>query len=212
MPKIGPIFVVGAVLVVVATGRASAQGSDTGPGNPTLLKAIQNLQNSVNTLQNTVNSLNATVNNIATNGVPPTPRLFYLTKETHQGNTALLACVSGFHMASLWELFDPSNLQYDTSLGRTAADSGQGPPDGELGWIRTGAASSIGDPNGKDPAGAAGVANCSAWTSNSDAADGTFAGLVQTWFFSVATRTDPWFGSTAHCSFTKAVWCVADSK
>jgi len=198
-------------VLVTGFGQASAQGSDTGPGNPTLLRAIQNLQNSVNTLQSTVNDLQSTVNNvkttvnnIVTNGVSATPRQFYLTKENHQGNTTLTACATGFHMASLWEIFDPSNLTYDTSLGAIAADSGQGPPNNNLGWIRTGfdSATNIG---------AAGEANCAAWTTNANASNGTFAGLDVTWFFSAGTRTDPWFGSTASCDFAKPVWCVADS-
>jgi len=29
-------------------------------------------------------------------------RGYYLTKEIHQGNTALTACAVGYHMASLW--------------------------------------------------------------------------------------------------------------
>src|SRR5262245_49264077 len=67
-----------------------------------LKPVILGLQNSINALQSTVNNLQNTVNSIVTNGVSTTPRLFYLTKETHQGNTALSACAQGFHMASLW--------------------------------------------------------------------------------------------------------------
>jgi len=47
-------------------GQASAQGSDTGPGNPTLLQALQTLQQSVNALQTSVNTLQTTVNGIQT--------------------------------------------------------------------------------------------------------------------------------------------------
>src|SRR5262245_60366073 len=61
---------------------------------------------------------------------------FYLTKDGFQGNAVLTACDAGFHMASLWEIHDPSNLQYDTR-GFTLADAGSGPP-AVLGWIRTG--------------------------------------------------------------------------
>ena len=76
------------------------------------------------------------------------PRKFYLTKtEDYTGSQALSACASGYHMASLWEIFDTSNLRYDTALGASSTDSGSGPPvavyfglghfEGD-GWIRTG--------------------------------------------------------------------------
>jgi hypothetical protein len=68
------------------------------------------------------------------------PRKFYLTQTLDNGSQALSACAAGYHMASLWEIFDPSNLKYDTTLGVTQADSGSGPPSKETtasGWIRT---------------------------------------------------------------------------
>ena len=55
-------------------------------------------------------------------------RQYYLTKTTHNGTAALSACQKDYHMASLWEIFDPSALKYNTSLGYTKDDSGQGPP------------------------------------------------------------------------------------
>jgi hypothetical protein len=87
-------------------------------------------------------------------------RSYYLTQNLFTGANALTACEPGFHMASLWEIFDTSNLQYDTTRGYTRADSGNGPPqnDDDLGWVRTGniAGSGFTRP---------GLANCSAWTS-----------------------------------------------
>jgi hypothetical protein len=72
-------------------------------------------------------------------GQPPfAPRAFYLTQTQHTGGEALTACAAGYHMASLWEIFDPSNLRYESDLGRKNDDSGFGPPTGEVGWIRTG--------------------------------------------------------------------------
>ena len=64
-------------------------------------------------------------------------RAFYLTTTTHTGAQATTACAAGFHMASLWEIFDPSNLRYDATVGATADDSGAGPPF-LGGWVRTG--------------------------------------------------------------------------
>lgn len=45
------------------------------------------------------------------------PRGFYLTTTTHTGDQALAACAAGFHMASLWEILDPSNLRYEPTPG-----------------------------------------------------------------------------------------------
>src|SRR5262249_29960257 len=83
---------------------------------------------------------------------------YYLTTVGVQGNAALTACDKDFHMASLWEIHDTSNLEYDTSRGLTRDDSGSGPPTG-LGWIRTG--------GGALSSTLAGEGNCNAWTTNS---------------------------------------------
>jgi len=57
-------------------------------------------------------------------------RKCYLTQNLKNGSQALTACVEKFHMASLWEIFNTSNLGYDTSRGFTQVDSGSGPPAG----------------------------------------------------------------------------------
>ncbi len=84
---------------------------------------------------------------------------FYLSPDSVQGDAALTHCAAGFHMASMWEMFDPSALVYDTVLGETSSDSGQGPPSTQLGWVRTGwvsVASAI-----------AGQGNCKVWSDTS---------------------------------------------
>jgi hypothetical protein len=53
---------------------------------------------------------------------------FYLTDQTVLGNEVLISCTPGFHTASMWELRDPSNLQYDVGRGHDTVDSGSGPP------------------------------------------------------------------------------------
>jgi hypothetical protein len=95
------------------------------------------------------------------------PRSYYLTRSTFTGAHVLTACTSGYHTASLWEIYDTSNLRYNTTLGITVDDSGSGPPDG-AGWIRTGYFSS-----GK--ASVIGQDNCFTWTSDSDQDFGTTA-------------------------------------
>jgi hypothetical protein len=136
-------------------------------------------------------------------------RKFYLTQTSHDGSEALSACVDGYHMASLWEILDPSNLSYDTSLGATVADSGSGPPNGS-GWIRTGFIASNGGtaPDGTVPPGSG---NCQVWTSASSAAYGTTA-LVPIYGSSEieVTVISPWVARSTICSAKPRVWCVQD--
>jgi len=149
-------------------------------------------------------------------------RGFYLTKQAYQGNATLKACSSGYHMASIWEIREPSLLKYDTSLGASAPDSGSGPPIAN-GWVRTGSyASSAANP------GDAGTANCNLWTSNSGSNRGTAVTLVGDWSdkrFPAAPNSVtlplmlPWratngpappAGFPPICSIQLPVWCVQD--
>src|SRR5215470_19805110 len=129
-------------------------------------------------------------------------RGYYLTRGTFDGSHALSACVAGYHMASVYEVRDPSNLRYDTNLGVNEDDSGLGPPSLHTGWIRTGfnALVNIG----------AGFDNCNAWTSNSAADNGTNVYLELDFLGSASTGTAPWFGQTDFCSRAVQVWCIQD--
>ena len=64
---------------------------------------------------------------------------FYISTDMGivDGSNATSACAAGYYMASLWEIYDTSNLECNTSLGSTLGDSGSGPP-GLNGWVRTG--------------------------------------------------------------------------
>ena len=140
------------------------------------------------------------------------PRKFYLTPtNTYNGSQALTACASGYHMASLWEIFDTSNLKYDTALGSVNNDSGSGPPTvfivaghiSSVGWIRTGG----GDHGGGDP----GQANCFGWTLDTEAAGGTVVGLTELWSStSTVTPVSPWRAFTLSCHDPQQVWCMQD--
>jgi hypothetical protein len=149
-------------------------------------------------------------------------RKFYLTKtRAFQGNQALNACASGYHMASLWEIWDVSGLQYDTSLGLSTDDAGNGPPStylnqpGSFGWIRTGFTSNDGS------IGSTGGSNCNAWGSNSGSARGALIGLTWSWEQPSTGHviSSPWMyvsqsiSSAANvnvCSNQNRVWCVQD--
>lgn len=126
---------------------------------------------------------------------------FYLTTDTFTGAEMLSACTNGYHVASIWEILDPSALVYDTSLGYTQADSGQGPPSYHWahGWVRTGYWAA-------DGGSAAGIANCQAWTSDSPNYYGTFIDIRSDW---TATReVGVWRAFAGACNIDRRVWCV----
>jgi hypothetical protein len=126
---------------------------------------------------------------------------FYLTTTLHDGANALTACANDFHMASIWEIVDPSNLQYDTRLGTTTADSGSGPPSFPGGWIRTGGSSSA-------------TTNCSVWSSNNPGQNGNIVLLPEDdglgpWN-GTGVQVSPWLPGRGNCSTPFRVWCVQD--
>lgn len=128
-------------------------------------------------------------------------RKFYLTKTTFTGSQALTACAKGYHMASLWEIFDTSNFTYNTGLGLTQADSGSGPPGNVAGWIRTGGLS--------ESQSFPGFNNCNAWTTESDTAFGTIVFLDLLWGIQQRiTNINPWETENAFCNVPQSVWCV----
>ena len=130
-------------------------------------------------------------------------RYFYLTAADYDTDEALTACGPGYHMASLWEILDVSNLAYDRDHpdAYVQDDSGEGPPSGWNGWIRTGRNSSS--------SATAGVGNCLTWTSTDSGDRGTAVRLITAW------ETPPggigtWDAGAYACSLAGPVWCVGD--
>jgi len=127
-------------------------------------------------------------------------RQYYLTGSIVSNATqALTACESGYHMASLWEILDPSHLKYNSTLGYYQHDSGSGPPTAWMGWVRTGYNSD----NSNTP----GQANCNNWTSTNGY--GTYVGLPSSWT-SGSQDIHVWNVGTASCGSPAHVWCVED--
>lgn len=126
-------------------------------------------------------------------------RQFYLSLSSANGANAGSACALGYHMASLWEIFDLASLRYNTSLGTTRADSGSGPPSGLVGWVRTGFDNSNVD-------GRAGVDNCLHYTTT--AGHGTGVQLTVLNWSGASQRISPWEASRVSCSNVAKVWCV----
>ncbi|MBN1136734.1 MAG: hypothetical protein JXM73_09110 [Anaerolineae bacterium] len=133
-----------------------------------------------------------------------TGRHVYLTIGSYLPTNALTACASGYHMASLWEILDVSNLIYDYAhpSAATRADSGHGPPSAIAAWVRTGYSSFTSS--------VAGTGNCSNWTSPNAAHYGTVAYLSHQWE-TVSSQADLWDLSTASCDLVARVWCAKDA-
>jgi len=129
---------------------------------------------------------------------PASMREYYLAPSVLHGDQASTACAAGYHMASLWEILDTSNLEYNATLGDTMSDSGQGPPTMLWGWVRTGYASS----DSMTP----GMGNCNAWSSSSGW--GTYAWLERDW--TLAQDIHVWQVDAAGCGSWLKVWCVED--
>jgi hypothetical protein len=127
---------------------------------------------------------------------------FYLTTNEYTGGQALSACNEGYHMASLWEILDVSNLSYDKQLGFAQDDSGSGPPNAMQGWVRTGYdAHSAGLTPGAD--------NCNAYLSSDSSEFGTQVYLSRLWTVP-PTMISPWIANSAQCDWSSRVWCVRD--
>ena len=129
-------------------------------------------------------------------------RKFYLTDADYDGDNAdgASVCAEGYHFASLWEILDVSNLEYNQDLSATNDDSGYGPPSSIGGWIRTG----YSENNDGNP----GKANCTNWSTTSG--DGTTVKLVPNWVDSSIKDIHVWDVENHPCSSNGYVWCVED--
>ncbi|MHB8788976.1 MAG: hypothetical protein ACYDBT_03760 [Desulfobulbaceae bacterium] len=130
-------------------------------------------------------------------------KIFYLTHNDYYPNQALTACGAGYHMASLWEILNVTNLvyEYDNPAAYTKTDSGYGPPSNWYGWVRTGYDSSGSSTTGRG--------NCLNWTSNDAANYGVCVRLSSSW------ETAPgdiftWDATSFTCNLVGPVWCVRD--
>jgi hypothetical protein len=168
------------VLVSMDTGTSAA-------GQLGVPFGIEQLQAQLTTLQAHVEALQ--------------PRKFYLTVDGFDGASATTACAAGYHMASLWEIYDPTGLRYDRTLGVTSDDMGQGPRSAERGWVRTGQRARV--------EGRQGDANCNAYTSNEATHSGSVGSLLEDWE-TIVSATPPWETIALSCATPRRVWCVQD--
>ncbi|MDJ0789836.1 MAG: right-handed parallel beta-helix repeat-containing protein [Myxococcota bacterium] len=139
------------------------------------------------------------------------PRFYLESSDPNKadGSEARSVCAPGFHMASFWEIRDPTALRYDHTLGRSqAVPDPAGPPVPDAGWVRTGGDSNPGTLPGAIP----GQANCNGYTSNALEHRGTRVSLHDDWTAAPAFPSNilPWVPTLSPCSFNNPVWCVED--
>ena len=134
-------------------------------------------------------------------GICTERRRFYLTQTTHDGNEALGACESGFHMASIMEIRESGHWRYDSFLGVDTPDAGSGLPLSDLsGWVRSGG-------------GSANFENCSNWTSDSDMHKGAIFTALGFSALDGDLQHYPWLlngglTSDIFCDDPLRVWCA----
>jgi hypothetical protein len=134
-------------------------------------------------------------------------RKFYLTSANYSGANAdgASVCLTGYHFASIWELLDVSNLEYDANAyAETREDSGEGPLTVSIGWVRTGYNGSYSSNS------TAGEANCGAWFYGTSAYKGTIASLPSDWTNPANANLGSWSISLAVCDTEIHVWCIED--
>jgi hypothetical protein len=128
---------------------------------------------------------------------------FYVTKVNYYPDQAPTACSTGYHMASLWEILDVSNLtyDYDNPAAHIRDDSGFGPPSYWYGWVRTGYAISSSSTTG--------TGNCNNWSSRLNTASGVSVRLSNAWE-TAPGDISTWDATSFTCNFTGPVWCIGD--
>lgn len=133
---------------------------------------------------------------------------YYLSTENVMGGEVGRVCRPGFHMASLWEIFDTSNLRYSQELGLEILDQGSGPPAGIWGWVRTGWTTTAGSTEGSSKPG---QAHCFLWGNSTDDYSGTRVRLPNEWGKAIrASKVAPWEADAKRCNSRQHVWCVED--
>ncbi len=145
-------------------------------------------------------SENAVARNGARSSAQGAKRYYVTGGAAANGSQALGVCDAGYHMASLFEILDPTALAYDETRGFVTGDSGEGPPSSAIGWVRTG--------RGSSNAAIAGVGNCNGWTSANPSDQGTIVSLNSSW--PAVPGIPGWIVLTRACDQTANVWCVSN--
>ena len=194
------IWLIGGIILGIALAVAVQAVAQEGAGYDPQLDINHDGVIDTQDIQSTASAWNTTGDPTLVNLVA---RGYYQTSATFTGNLALTACTTGYHMATLAEIFDTASLRYAKEIPGAVQgqDSGNGPPYSITGWIRTGVGSGTNNQ--------VGAGNCQLWTSSSVSHFGTTVGLNPDWLGAV-TNISPWAGVTFTCNNARRVWCVQD--
>jgi len=137
-------------------------------------------------------------------GVPAKPRMYYLTVTGFTGGDAITACDSGFHLASISEIQNPSDLQYANRSTTAYDDEGFVPPSDHMGWVRTDSFPLVGVPD-----------YCDFRMSSSDQQSGTTMSRRTLWHhpsteLHASAAPSWWYTTQVSISQPESVWCVGD--
>lgn len=139
----------------------------------------------------------------------PAARRYYLTAGLYDGAAASTACASGFHLASVWELYDLGALRYDGPAGEVHVVEAAGPGpymegSDAYGWMRNGVtqADTLQDPG----------ANCAHWTSSEPGHWGQTGAPTRSGISTTYPQTvyGAWFMQPFRCATMIRAWCVED--
>lgn len=220
------LLLVALMVLVTLVGMVGVR-SAAGQNESDVITQLQNIQQTLSAVSYDVSALQSTTNpttgaltellETVNAGVPAKAKMYYLTRNSFDGGDAITACDSGFHMASLFELRGPTELQYATSLSSAyvpARDQGSGPPTPHDGWVRPGFSAAL-------PADLLrGSDNCDFWTTRALEVFGTTVHRPtlnnydpDTYYDDSITYTEMdrwWIASATTCAANVRVWCLED--
>ena len=124
--------------------------------------------------------------------VIPVEQSYYLTSGEFNAVEAPSACIDGYHFASIWEIADPSNLQYNNDIPESIHIGDYGPPTGAPGWVRIGTMDTADE--------------CTDWTSAAHTQSGKVASLN----VDSLIGGGGWNLNVQTCDERGLVWCVSD--
>jgi hypothetical protein len=205
------LLLVALMILVTLVGMVGFSRAAEDPATQSVTPVIGNRQLSLDAISNdqinAVGTLQATVND----GVTARAKMYYLTVTSFTGGDAIKACDPRFHMASISEIKDPSNLQYATrstpAYDAPTYDQGLGPPSNHMGWVRSGVYPQSGF-----------AYACDVYLTGSDLLKDTMMTLYTFWFDArssiPASQPDhvwwQWHAAYHPCSQPEPVWCVED--
>ena len=135
----------------------------TDPAIESVITQLKNIQQSLDAVSYAVSALQSTTKPTTealtvllepvNAKVPARAKMYHLTKNSFDGGDAIMACDPGFHMARIFEILDPTHLQYanrSIMYDSLVDEPGLGPPADRMGWVCIGSLPLAGVPDYSD--------------------------------------------------------------